>query len=78
MQHETSEHGGALVIAFSGDIDLQTSPDARKALLAEVGKGPPILVDLWSWVYRLSSGWRLWLNVYKAPRNQDKSSLLFL
>ena len=56
MRHETSEKGGALVISFSGDIDLQTSPDARKALLAEVGKGSPILVDLSGVGYIDSSG----------------------
>lgn len=56
MQHETSEKSGALVIAFSGDIDLQTSPDARKALLAEVGKEMPILVDLSDVGYIDSSG----------------------
>lgn len=56
MQHETSEKDGALVIAFSGDIDLQTSPDARKVLLAQVGKAAPILVDLSDVGYIDSSG----------------------
>lgn len=56
MQHETSEKDGALVISFSGDIDLQTSPDARKALLAQVGSGSPILADLSGVGYIDSSG----------------------
>jgi anti-sigma B factor antagonist len=56
MEHQLSESGGALVIAFSGDIDLQTSPDARKALLELVGKGKPILVDLSGVGYIDSSG----------------------
>lgn len=56
MEHILSENGGALVIAFSGDIDLQTSPDARKALLGLVGKGRPILVDLAGVGYIDSSG----------------------
>lgn len=51
-----SESGGAKVIAFSGDIDLQTSPDARKALLSLVGQGQPILVDLSGVGYIDSSG----------------------
>lgn len=56
MQHELTDVGDALVIAFSGDIDLQTSPDARKALLALVGKGKSILVDLSGVGYIDSSG----------------------
>ena len=56
MQHELADVGDALVIAFTGDIDLQTSPDARKALLALVGKGKSILVDLSGVGYIDSSG----------------------
>lgn len=56
MEHQLSVAGSALVIAFSGDIDLQTSPDARKALLGLVGKGQPILVDLSGVGYIDSSG----------------------
>ncbi len=56
MQHAISDVGGALVIAFTGDIDLQTSPDARKALLTLVGKDQPILVNLAGVGYIDSSG----------------------
>ncbi|MDP4796394.1 MAG: STAS domain-containing protein, partial [Rhodospirillales bacterium] len=56
MQHSISDVDGALVIAFTGDIDLQTSPDARKALLTMVGKGKPILVNLAGVGYIDSSG----------------------
>jgi len=56
MNHEILEHGETTVVAFSGDIDLQTSPDARKALLGLVGTGRPILVDLEGVGYIDSSG----------------------
>lgn len=56
MNHELDSCGDAVVIAFSGDIDLQTSPDARKALLELVGKGRSILVDLKDVGYIDSSG----------------------
>lgn len=56
MDNTVSENGGAMVIAFRGDIDLQTSPDARKALLALIGNGKPILVDLSGVGYIDSSG----------------------
>ena len=56
MDHKITESGGATVVSFSGDIDLQTSPDARKALLGVVGTGQPILVDLANVGYIDSSG----------------------
>ena len=33
MKHEVREEVGGFVVAFEGDVDLQTSPDARKVLL---------------------------------------------
>jgi len=56
MKHEINEQGGAVVISFIGDVDLQTSPDARKVLLECVTKGKPILVDLSRVGYIDSSG----------------------
>ena len=56
MDHEISDVGATIVIAFRGDIDLQTSPDARKELLALVGNGRSILVDLAGVGYIDSSG----------------------
>ena len=31
MKHEVKEAGASVVVAFEGDIDLQTSPAAREA-----------------------------------------------
>lgn len=56
MDHKISEAGATVVIAFSGDIDLQTSPDARRALLELVGRRKSILVDLAGVGYIDSSG----------------------
>lgn len=56
MEHTLADAGEAMVISFSGDIDLQTSPDARKAMLGLVGQGRPILVDLSGVGYIDSSG----------------------
>jgi anti-sigma B factor antagonist len=56
MKHEITEQGGAIVVSFIGDVDLQTSPDARKALLECVAMGKPILVDLSNVGYIDSSG----------------------
>lgn len=56
MKHEVREEQGALVVSFNGDIDLQTSPEARRVLLASVGKDKAILVDLSGVGYIDSSG----------------------
>ena len=56
MKHETRVHEGCTVVAFEGDIDLQSSPEARNALLAAVSGGNPVLVDLAGVTYIDSSG----------------------
>ena len=56
MKHEITEQSGATVVAFEGDVDLQSSPDARKVLLECVGHKRPILVDLSGVGYIDSSG----------------------
>ena len=56
MKHETKDAGGSVVVAFEGEIDLQTSPAAREALLAAVAQGKPVIVDLANVGYIDSSG----------------------
>ncbi|HBC08504.1 MAG TPA: anti-sigma factor antagonist [Rhodospirillaceae bacterium] len=56
MKHEVKNVGESVVIAFEGDVDLQTSPKAREALLATVGHGRPVVVDLAKVGYIDSSG----------------------
>ena len=56
MNFQTREEQGVVVVAFEGDVDLQSSPDARKVLLETVGKGLPIMVDLSQVGYIDSSG----------------------
>lgn len=56
MKHEIRETGGATVVAFEGDVDLETSPVARKVLLDCVGLKRPMMVDMSSVTYIDSSG----------------------
>lgn len=56
MEHEIKEVSDAIIVAFSGDVDLESSPEARKVLLECVGKNKPILVDLSKVGYIDSSG----------------------
>jgi len=56
MKHEIREEQGAVIVALEGDVDLQSSPDARKALLECVAKNMPVVVDLSGVGYIDSSG----------------------
>lgn len=56
MKHEVKEAGASVVVALEGDIDLQTSPAAREALLGAVGMSKPVVVDLAAVSYIDSSG----------------------
>ncbi|MFQ5764157.1 MAG: STAS domain-containing protein [Rhodospirillales bacterium] len=56
MKHEIKEEQDAIIVALEGDVDLQSSPEARKVLLECVGKRRPVLVDLSGVGYIDSSG----------------------
>ena len=56
MEHEIIERDGAVIVCFTGDVDLQSSPEARKVLLEHVGRKMPVLVDLSKVNYIDSSG----------------------
>jgi anti-sigma B factor antagonist len=46
MNCEIREEGGVSVVALSGDVDLESSPTVRTALLDCVGKQQAVVVDL--------------------------------
>jgi len=56
MKHEITVQGNVTIASFEGDIDIHTSPDARKVLLDCVGSKMPVLVDLSKVSYIDSSG----------------------
>jgi len=76
MEHETREEQGATVIAFQGDVDLQSSPEARKALLEAVGRGAGVLVDLSGVEYIDSSGVASLVESYQKARKQNQGYVL--
>lgn len=76
MKHELREEQGALVVAFDGDIDLQSSPEARKALLDAVGQGKAILVDLSGVGYIDSSGVASLVESFQAARKAGTDLVL--
>ena len=57
MEIEIKDHEGAKIIALSGDIDMDTSPELRKQLLLLIHQRIPlIMVDLKNVTYIDSSG----------------------
>jgi anti-sigma B factor antagonist len=56
MKHNISEHQGASVIAFTGEIDLESSPAAREILLKSLASASKVIVDLSEVTYIDSSG----------------------
>lgn len=56
MKHKIQEKPAGFIVALEGDVDLQTSPDARKVLLEVVGRGRSVFVDLSGVGYIDSSG----------------------
>ena len=56
MKHVVSENPKALIVAFEGEVDLASSPEARRVLLECVGKKRPVVVDLSKVRYIDSSG----------------------
>jgi len=56
MKHEIIVQGAVVIAGFEGDVDIHTSPDARKVLLECVARKMPVLVDLSKVNYIDSSG----------------------
>jgi anti-sigma B factor antagonist len=76
MEHEIAEQDGALIVGFSGDVDLQSSPDARKVLLECVARKMPVLVDLSKVNYIDSSGIASLVESLQTARKGGGSLLL--
>jgi len=56
MKHAVREERGSIVVAFTGEVDLEHSPQAREILLEQVGRRRRVLVDLSGVDYIDSSG----------------------
>ena len=76
MQHEVREQGGATIVAFEGDVDLQSSPAARKILLECVDKSSTVLVDLSGVEYIDSSGVASLVESFQNARKKNQQYVL--
>lgn len=69
MEINFSEIGGATVLGLSGEVDMHTSPELRKTLLALIKKKPPeIVVNFGEVTYIDSSGIATLVEGLKAMR----------
>lgn len=76
MEHHITERDGAIIVAFSGDVDLQSSPEARKVLLQCVGQNKSVLVDLSGVDYIDSSGIASMVEALQTARKGGQDLLL--
>ena len=68
MDHSIREDRGAIVVALSGDVDLESSPRARTLLLDCVGQKRPVLVDMSKIAYIDSSGVASLVEAFQSAR----------
>lgn len=74
MNYDVANHPNATLVALTGEIDLETSREARKVLLDAVGHGKPLLVDLAGVSYIDSSGVA---SLVEALQNAKKAGQTF-
>jgi anti-sigma B factor antagonist len=70
MQYQVSQAGPYTVIAFSGDVDLQYSPQAREQILKYLNDGASVLVDLSQVNYIDSSGVASLVEGYQVAKSK--------
>ncbi len=70
MNHDIREQDGKIVVAFEGDMDLDSSPQARKVLLECVGRGKTVVADLSAIDYIDSSGVASLVETLQTARKQ--------
>lgn len=70
MEHEVREEAGAVVVVLRGDVDLSSSPEARRILLSSVARGVDVVVDLSGIHYIDSSGIASLVEALQSARRQ--------
>ncbi len=68
MEHNIREEASAVVVAFEGDVDLESSRRAREVLLECVGRKRAVLVDLSQVTYIDSSGVAALVESFQSAR----------
>ena len=72
MKHHVHEDHGYHIVHLTGEIDLETSPQARKILLDTVDRSAKILIDMASVTYIDSSGIAILVEAYQRAKKAEK------
>jgi anti-sigma B factor antagonist len=76
MTVSVSEREGARVVTLSGEIDLQTSPQVREAVLESLRQGGAVVIDMGGIVYIDSSGVASLVEGFQVARRQGVAFIL--
>ena len=71
MKHEVAKEHGLAVVAFSGDIDFNSSPEARRVLLDTLEDEGGLLVDLSAVTYIDSSGVASLIEAFQSAKGSN-------
>ena len=71
MKYQISNEGPFTIIALSGDVDLQYSPDAREQILKYLNSGNHVMVDLAQVNYIDSSGVASLVEGYQVAKSKN-------
>ena len=77
MRISTQDLPGTTIVDVSGDVDMSTSPNFRRALLESLKKSARLAVNLTEVRYVDSSGIASLVEVFKAARDAEKRLILF-
>ncbi len=79
MEHHIREEQGYHIASLTGEIDLETSPQARKILLDTVDHCEKILIDMASVTYLDSSGIATLVEAFqRAKKNGKHMAFIYL
>ena len=76
-KYNTTTEGNCLIIKLSGDIDMQTSPDARAQILAALNDKHHVLVEMSAVEYIDSSGIANLVEGYQTAKSNSLTFVLF-
>ena len=73
MEYKTTTEGNCTIIALTGEVDLQTSPQAREQILQALKNNLHVLVDLSEVEYIDSSGIASLVEGYQDAKSRNLS-----
>lgn len=76
MNLETREENGVVIFELDGEVDLETSPKLRQALLDHVNVGKPVIVGMADVAYIDSSGIASLVEAYQTGRRNSSGFAL--